>query len=51
MNWMGLLAVIVATLCGVNIGFAIVNKDKKDLIFNIIIMVFEWCYVLFNWGV
>lgn len=51
MNWYGLLAAAVASWCGVDIGIAIKEKDTKAIIFNGVIMVFEWLYILFNWGV
>jgi hypothetical protein len=50
MNWLGLLAVMVATWCGVDIGIAITKKNTKDIIFNSVIVLFEWAYILFNWG-
>lgn len=48
MDWMGLLAVAVATWCGVDIGIAITKKDTKNIIFNSIIALFEWAYIFFN---
>ena len=51
MNWWNFLAIAVATWCGVDIGIAIKEKDTKNIIFNSILILFEWCYVLFNWGV
>lgn len=51
MNWFGLLAAIVATWCGVDIGIAIKEKNTKSIIFNGIIVLFEWAYILFNWGI
>ena len=51
MNWLGLLAVAVASWCGVDIGIAIKEKNRNGIIFNSIIMLFEWCCILFNWGV
>ena len=51
MNWMGLLSIIVATWCGVDIGIAITKKDTKAIIFNGIIVLFEWAYIFFNWGI
>lgn len=51
MNWWNFLAVVVATWCGVDVGIAITKKDYKEIVFNAIIILFEWCYVLFNWGV
>ena len=50
MNWFGLMAIIVASWCGVDIGIAIKEKDTKSIIFNSIIMLFEWMYILFNVG-
>jgi hypothetical protein len=50
MDWMGLLAAMVATWCGVDIGIAITKKDTKGIIFNSIIALFEWAYILFNVG-
>lgn len=50
MNWWNFLAVVVATWCGVDIGIAITKKDTKEIIFNSIIALFEWAYILFNWG-
>ena len=50
MDWYGLLAAIVASWCGVDIGIAIKEKDIKSIVFNAIIMVFEWGYILSNWG-
>jgi uncharacterized protein YneF (UPF0154 family) len=46
MNWMGLLAIVVATWCGIDIGIAITKKNTKDIIFNSIIVLFEWAYTL-----
>ena len=51
MNWWNFLAVVLASWCGVDIGIAIKEKNRNDIIFNSIIMVFEWCYILFNLGV
>ena len=51
MNWFGLMAIAVASWCGVDIGFAIKENNKESIVFNAIIMLFEWCYILFNWGV
>lgn len=51
MNWLGLLSVIVASWCGVDIGIAIKERDTKAIFFNGAIMMFEWLYILFNWGV
>ena len=51
MNWMGLLAIAVASWCGVDIGIAIKEKNYHSIVFNGIIMLIEWCYILFNWGV
>ena len=50
MDWVGLLAAIVATWCGVDIGIAIKEKNTKSIIFNSIIVLFEWAYIFFNWG-
>ena len=51
MNWWNFLAIVVATWCGVDVGIAIKEKDTKNIVFNSIIILFEWAYVLFNWGV
>ena len=51
MDWYGLLAVAVASWCGVDIGIAIKEKNKNSIIFNSVIMVIEWMYILFRWGV
>ena len=51
MNWLNFLSIAVATTCGVDVGIAIIKKDRKEIIFNVIIIAFEWCYILFNWGV
>ena len=51
MDWMGFLAIVVASWCGVDIGIAIKEKDKKAIIFNSVIMIFEWMLILFRWGV
>jgi hypothetical protein len=31
MNWLGLLAAIVATWCGIDIGIATTKKDTKEM--------------------
>lgn len=46
-----MLAAMVATWCGVDIGIAIKEKNTKEIIFNSIIIFFELCYILFIWGV
>lgn len=51
MNWWGLLAIMVATWCGVDIGIAITKKDTKGIIFNSILVLFEWAYIFFNLGI
>lgn len=51
MNWFGLMAIMVATWCGVDIGIAITKKNTEGIIFNSIIALFEWAYILFNWGI
>ena len=51
MDWMGFLAIVVASWCGVDIGIAIKEKDRNSIVFNSIIMLIEWIYILFNWGV
>ena len=51
MDWWGFLAAVVASWCGVDIGIAIKEKNYSNIVFNGIIMLFEWCYILFNWGV
>ena len=51
MNWWIFLAAVVATWCGVDVGIAIIKKDYKEIAFNAAIILFEWCFILFNWGV
>jgi hypothetical protein len=51
MSWMNFLAIVLATWCGVDVGIAITKKDYKEIAFNAVLILFEWCYVLFNWGV
>ena len=51
MDWMGFLAIVVASLCGVDADIAIKEKDRKSIIFNSVVIVFECMYILFNWGV
>jgi hypothetical protein len=51
LNWWGMLAAMVATWCGVDIGIAIKEKNTKEIIFNSVIIFFELCYILFSWGV
>lgn len=51
MDWMGFLAIAVASWCGVDIGIAIKEKNKNSIIFNSVIMFMEWMYILFRWGV
>lgn len=50
MNWLGLMAIVIATWCGIDIGIAITKKDTKEIIFNSAIVLFEWAYILFNVG-
>ena len=50
MNVYGFVAVVVASWCGVDIGIAIKEKDTKSIIFNSVIMLLEWAYVLFGVG-
>lgn len=50
MNWYGLFCAIVACWCAVDIGIAIKEKKRNDIIFNAIIMIFEWAFILFNLG-
>ena len=51
LNWWSMLAAIVATQCGVSIGIALKEKNTKEIVFNSIIIFFELCFILFNWGV
>ena len=51
MSWMNFLAIAVATWCGVDVGIAITKKDYKEIVFNAVLILFEWCYILFNWGI
>lgn len=50
MNWLNFFAIVVASWCGVDIGIAIKEKDTKSIIFNGIIMLLEWVYILSNVG-
>lgn len=50
MNWWNFLAIVTASWCGVDIGIAIKEKDTKSIIFNGVIMLLEWAYILFNVG-
>ena len=51
MNWIGLLAIMVASWCGIRIGRAIDKKDKEEIIFNSFLMFIEWLFVFFSWGI
>jgi hypothetical protein len=50
MNWLDLMAIVIATWCGIDIGIAITEKDTKEIIFNSIIVLFEWAYIFFKCG-
>lgn len=51
MNWMGLCSIIIATLCGIDAGIAVKEKNRKSIVFNSVIILVEWAYTLFNMGI
>jgi hypothetical protein len=51
MNWYGFFCAIMACWCAVDIGIAIKEKKRNDIIFNAILMVFDWFVILFLSGV
>ena len=51
MNWYGLFCAIMACWCAMDIGIAIKEKKRNDIIFNAVIMVFELSFILFLTGV
>ena len=47
MDWMNLLAMIVACFCSVDLGISIERKDKRSIVFNTIVILLEWVFALF----
>ncbi len=50
MNWINFIAIAMATWCAIDVGIAITKKDYREIVFNAILILFEWAYVLFDVG-